>query len=177
MAVAEIAVPASAPSTNGNAELPPQAWWIIEPVARALALAERISSHPERLFTGITGEVRNAERHTANEGIKAFVEHVNARTDVNGLAPIPSERSPRTRRPAPAIAQSSNSSDPKHGPFCGRPDDDQQDHLGHDPRASSARPWGGSWPGRNVDQGFRQGESRIADALTHCRKWKEWNKP
>ncbi|GHF71016.1 hypothetical protein GCM10010218_60440 [Streptomyces mashuensis] len=77
---------------KGEEDFPRKHWWIIEPVARALALAEEISSHPERLFTGIAGEVRNAERFTANEGIKAFVEHVNARTDVNGLAPIPSER-------------------------------------------------------------------------------------
>ncbi|MFJ2580486.1 hypothetical protein [Kitasatospora aureofaciens] len=77
---------------KGEEDFPRKHWWITEPVARALALAEAISSHPERLFTGIAGEVRNAERFTANEGIKAFVKHVNARTDVNGLEPIPSER-------------------------------------------------------------------------------------
>ncbi|GAA2750352.1 integrase [Kitasatospora cinereorecta] len=77
---------------KGEEDFPRKHWWIIEPVTRALALAEVISSHPERLFTGIAGEVRNAERFTANEGIKAFVKHVNARTDVNGLEPIPSER-------------------------------------------------------------------------------------
>ncbi|MFI6145107.1 integrase [Streptomyces sp. NPDC051109] len=77
---------------KGEEDFPRKHWWIIEPVARALALAEEIASHPERLFTGIAGEVRNAERFTANAGIKAFIEHVNARTDVNGLEPIPSER-------------------------------------------------------------------------------------
>ncbi|MYQ94844.1 integrase [Streptomyces sp. SID4946] len=77
---------------KGEEDFPRKHWWIIEPVARALALAEAITPHPERLFTGIAGEARNAERFTANEGIKAFVEHVNARTDVNGLEPIPSER-------------------------------------------------------------------------------------
>ncbi|MFF2132424.1 integrase [Streptomyces olivochromogenes] len=77
---------------KGEEDFPRKHWWIIEPVARALALAEAITPHPERLFTGIAGEARNAERFTANEGIKAFVEHVNARADVNGLEPIPSER-------------------------------------------------------------------------------------
>ncbi|MEV0636337.1 integrase [Streptomyces sp. NPDC050619] len=77
---------------KGEEDFPRKHWWIIEPVARALALAEEITPHPERLFTGVAGEARNAERFTANEGIKAFVEHVNARTDVNGLEPIPSER-------------------------------------------------------------------------------------
>ncbi|MFF5841339.1 integrase [Streptomyces massasporeus] len=77
---------------KGEEDFPRKHWWIIEPVARALALAEEITPHPERLFTGIAGEVRNAERFTATGGIKAFVEHVNARTDVNGLESIPSER-------------------------------------------------------------------------------------
>ncbi|MFJ3301413.1 integrase [Streptomyces bacillaris] len=77
---------------KGEEDFPRRHWWITEPVARALALAEAITPHPERLFTGIAGEARNAERFTANEGIKAFVEHVNARTDVNGLEPIPPER-------------------------------------------------------------------------------------
>ncbi|MGF2209497.1 integrase [Streptomyces albidoflavus] len=77
---------------KGEEDFPRKHWWIIEPVARALTLAEAISSHPERLFTGIAGEARNAERFTANAGIRAFIEHVNARTDVNGLEPIPPER-------------------------------------------------------------------------------------
>ncbi|MGW7048850.1 hypothetical protein ACWGDT_40575 [Streptomyces avermitilis] len=77
---------------KGEEDFPRKHWWIIEPVARALALAEEITPHPDRLFTGVAGEVRNAERFTAAEGIKAFVEHVNARTGVNGLEPIPSER-------------------------------------------------------------------------------------
>ncbi|KOU51515.1 hypothetical protein ADK56_09785 [Streptomyces sp. MMG1522] len=76
---------------KGEEDFPRKHWWIIEPVARALALAESITSHSERLFTGIA-ETRNAERFTAGEGIKAFIEHVNARTDANGLEPIPSDR-------------------------------------------------------------------------------------
>ncbi|MFJ8003159.1 hypothetical protein [Streptomyces fagopyri] len=77
---------------KGEEDFPRKQWWIIEPVARALVLAEEITPHPERLFTGIAGKVRNAERFAAGEGIKAFIEHVNARTDVNGLEPIPSHR-------------------------------------------------------------------------------------
>ncbi|MET7593863.1 integrase [Streptomyces sp. NPDC005481] len=77
---------------KGDEDFPRKQWWIIEPVARALVLAEEITPHPERLFTGIAGKVRNAERFAAGEGIKAFIEHVNARTDVNGLEPIPSHR-------------------------------------------------------------------------------------
>ncbi|MFD7555503.1 hypothetical protein ACFV9E_13345 [Streptomyces sp. NPDC059835] len=77
---------------KGEEDFPHKHWWIIEPVARARALAEEIASHPQRLFTGVAGEVRNAERFTANAGIKEFVEHVNARSDVNGLEPIPVER-------------------------------------------------------------------------------------
>ncbi|MFI0219749.1 hypothetical protein [Streptomyces lydicus] len=49
---------------TGEEDFPRKRWWIIEPVARALALAEEITPPPERLF----------------------------RTDVNGLEPIPSER-------------------------------------------------------------------------------------
>ncbi|MFF2409773.1 integrase [Streptomyces sp. NPDC058092] len=73
-------------------DFPRKHWWIIEPVARALALAEEITPHSERLFSGLNGQIRNAERFTAAAGIKAFVEHVNARTPVNGLEPIPPER-------------------------------------------------------------------------------------
>jgi hypothetical protein len=72
-------------------DFPRKHWWIIEPVARALALAEAITPHPERLFTGIDN-TRNAETFCAADGIKAFIEHVNARTEANGLEPIPSER-------------------------------------------------------------------------------------
>ncbi|MFF9714658.1 integrase [Streptomyces sp. NPDC014603] len=77
---------------KGEEDFPRKHWWIIEPVARALTLAEEITPHPERLFTGVAKKIGNAERFAAAGGIKAFIEHVNARTDVNGLEPIPSER-------------------------------------------------------------------------------------
>ncbi|MGP8303686.1 hypothetical protein ACTPOK_38410 [Streptomyces inhibens] len=76
---------------KGEEDFPRKHWWIIEPVARALTLAETITPHPDRLLSGLAGKAR-AERFRAPEGIKAFVEHVNERCEVNGLDPIPTER-------------------------------------------------------------------------------------
>ncbi|MFJ9901255.1 integrase [Streptomyces sp. NPDC091280] len=76
---------------KGEEDFPRKHWWIIEPVARALAMAEAITSHSERLFTGIASN-RDAEVFNAGNGIKAFVAHINARCEVSGLEPIPAER-------------------------------------------------------------------------------------
>ncbi|MFE3901272.1 integrase [Streptomyces sp. NPDC059153] len=73
-------------------DFPRKHWWIIEPVARALALAEEITPHPERLFTGIGADSRKSEPFTAAAGIKVFAQHVNVRTASTGLEPIPPER-------------------------------------------------------------------------------------
>ncbi|MER5842939.1 hypothetical protein ABT099_22135 [Streptomyces prasinus] len=71
-----------------DADLPVKHWWIIEPVAQAIELAERLSQHPELAFASIPG--RDPETlFTSKDVIEDFVDHVNRRRNITGLDKIP----------------------------------------------------------------------------------------
>ncbi|MER6085441.1 hypothetical protein [Streptomyces sp. NPDC001833] len=73
-------------------------WWIIDPVARALAVLERLSPHPTHLFTtpadsGMAGgSVPGRRGVQAAALIDTFIAHVNAHHTHTGLEPIPEAR-------------------------------------------------------------------------------------
>jgi hypothetical protein len=77
---------------------PELSWWIIEPVAEAVAVAERLSWHPTHLFAtldpppeGDSVEVKPLGRRGIRSAfeIDFFIDQVNARHDRLGLDKIP----------------------------------------------------------------------------------------
>jgi hypothetical protein len=74
---------------KGEEDFPLKHWWIIEPVAQALALAEQLTPHRQRLFIGVRSRTENDETFKAAEAIAAFVAHINSTTTHTGLDPIP----------------------------------------------------------------------------------------
>jgi hypothetical protein len=75
-------------------------WWITEPVAQAIAVAERLSTHPTHIFATLRppaaapkGTIRNGRRGiNACRDIDLFIAHINATSHRLGLAPIPAGR-------------------------------------------------------------------------------------
>ncbi|MCT9092579.1 hypothetical protein N4G70_27455 [Streptomyces sp. ASQP_92] len=73
-----------------DAGLPVKHWWIIEPVTRAIELAERLSQHPELAFASVPG--RDPETlFSSKDVIQDFVDHVNRHRNTTGLDEIPSQ--------------------------------------------------------------------------------------
>lgn len=75
-------------------------WWITEPVAQAIAVAERLSAHPTHIFATLrppaanpAGRIRNGRRGiAARQDIDLFIAHINAASHRLGLQPIPAGR-------------------------------------------------------------------------------------
>lgn len=75
-------------------------WWITQPVAQAIAVAERLSRHPTHIFASLNppaaareGTIRNGRRGiSACDDIDLFVAHINAAGHRLGLQPIPAGR-------------------------------------------------------------------------------------
>ncbi|MFJ5819844.1 hypothetical protein ACIQGT_39055 [Streptomyces sp. NPDC093108] len=71
-------------------------WWIIEPVAEALAIAERLSWHESHVFATLRPPA--GSQQTGRRGIEAaqdidfFIEHINTGRDRTGLTEIPPAR-------------------------------------------------------------------------------------
>jgi hypothetical protein len=76
-------------STKGkhDPKLPIKHWWITEPVAEAIAVAEQLSEHHDRLFPPLLRKSANVSR--SHQMLDAFINHVNATTAQTGLEPIP----------------------------------------------------------------------------------------
>jgi hypothetical protein len=73
---------------KGNANRPRKHWWIIEPVAEAIAVAEAVSVHAERVFAPL----QHPDLYEAIDGrrmIDTFIEFVNAGRVWSGLDEIP----------------------------------------------------------------------------------------
>ncbi|MDV9168640.1 hypothetical protein R6V09_00590 [Streptomyces sp. W16] len=73
-------------------------WWIIDPVATALTVMERLSQHPTHLFTTLTHPGAFGRGASGRRGVKApdvidaFIAHINFRHTYTGLQPIPEAR-------------------------------------------------------------------------------------
>ncbi|MCX5165004.1 hypothetical protein OOK39_37945 [Streptomyces sp. NBC_00264] len=74
---------------KGDSSTPKENWWIIEPVAQTLAVAERLSWHDTHLFTAL-GAGRVGIKAVAD--IDLFIAQVNANRHLTGLKEIPSGR-------------------------------------------------------------------------------------
>ncbi|MGV4923835.1 integrase [Streptomyces sp. BHT-5-2] len=76
---------------------PMEHWWIIEPVARAILVAEELSAHPELVFAdpglpGSTTRINSYEHSVSRKLIEKFIEHVNETSDHTGLEKIPADK-------------------------------------------------------------------------------------
>lgn len=67
-------------------------WWIIEPVAQALAVAQELSIHPTRIFSSVRRIELGNTALAPNKDIRKFVRHVNAHHEEMGLEKIPDHR-------------------------------------------------------------------------------------
>jgi integrase len=70
--------------------LPTKHWWITEPVAEAITVAEQLSTEPDRIFTPLRRPDADVAR--SHQMIDAFIAHVNATRAVTGLDEIPAGR-------------------------------------------------------------------------------------
>jgi hypothetical protein len=76
-------------STKGKHDpnLPIKHWWITEPVAEAVAVAEQLSEHHDRLFPPLLRKSADVSR--SHQMLDAFINHINPTTAQTGLEPIP----------------------------------------------------------------------------------------
>ncbi|QMU76863.1 hypothetical protein GXW83_15110 [Streptacidiphilus sp. PB12-B1b] len=69
---------------------PHQHWWIIEPVAQTLAVAEQITWHETRVFTSLTPALgQDGGGYAVHTDIDDFIATVNANRHHTGLEEIP----------------------------------------------------------------------------------------
>ncbi|MFE2089830.1 hypothetical protein [Streptomyces sp. NPDC059460] len=73
-----------------DADLPTKHWWIIQPVADAIAIAEQLSQHPELAFASIPGSSPET-LFDSRRAINDFVTRVNRNRHVTGLDEIPNQ--------------------------------------------------------------------------------------
>ncbi|MFE0650200.1 hypothetical protein ACFVZH_16605 [Streptomyces sp. NPDC059534] len=67
-------------------------WWITEPVAKAIAVAERLSWHDTHVFASLSSaDSRGGPGIDAARDIDFFIENVNRRRHVTGLEEIPAQ--------------------------------------------------------------------------------------
>ncbi|MFD9685136.1 hypothetical protein ACFXPX_04600 [Kitasatospora sp. NPDC059146] len=79
---------------KGRADAPREHWWIIEPVAQAVALAERLSWHETHVFASLVPPADDSKHDVAKgfiprDDIDHFIKTVNATAARTGLEPIP----------------------------------------------------------------------------------------
>lgn len=75
---------------KGDDSRPRGYWWIIEPVARAIAVAEQLTWHDTRVFTAVTAKVGGGDGgFDAARDIDDFIATVNANREHTGLEEIP----------------------------------------------------------------------------------------
>lgn len=66
-------------------------WWIIDPVAKALKVAESISDHPSKVFAPVRETQADNGLIWAHKDIKKFIRHINDHHAEFGLELIPSD--------------------------------------------------------------------------------------
>ncbi len=69
---------------------PTKHWWITEPVAEAIAVAEQLSQDADRIFTPLRRTDADVPR--SHQMLDAFIAQINATRTVTGLDEIPSGR-------------------------------------------------------------------------------------
>ncbi|QWQ43703.1 integrase [Streptomyces sp. YPW6] len=74
--------------SKGNSNKPRKHWWISEPVAEAIAVAEIVSVHPDRVFAPIQ-RPDSDEAIDGSEMVSSFIAFVNEGRDWSGLDRIP----------------------------------------------------------------------------------------
>lgn len=68
-------------------------WWITEPVAKAITVAERLTIHHDRLFGSMRkSEVRELRGFDQHDEVSKFIRQINQRCTETGLQPIPEHR-------------------------------------------------------------------------------------
>ena len=72
-------------------DLPIQHWWIIEPVAEAIGIAEELSVHPELIFAADEAHAKAGGGFDSPTVVRNFITRVNAGTGYHGLH-IPTAR-------------------------------------------------------------------------------------
>ncbi|MGI3202500.1 integrase [Streptomyces sp. GLT-R25] len=78
----------SSTKIKGTTDRPGKHWWIAEPLVEALAVAEAVSRHPERVFSPVYASEQDVALGGA-QMLAAFVTFVNASRDWTGLDEIP----------------------------------------------------------------------------------------
>ncbi|HEY9326704.1 MAG TPA: integrase [Streptomyces sp.] len=78
----------SSTKIKGTTNRPGKHWWIAEPLAEALAVAEAVSLHPERIFAPVHTTKQDGVVLGARM-LKSFVRFVNANRAWTGLDAIP----------------------------------------------------------------------------------------
>ncbi|MEU5050139.1 integrase [Streptomyces sp. NPDC021096] len=76
---------------KGHAGRPGKHWWVTEPAAEAIAVAEAISLHDERVFAPIK-RIETSEAVHGDHMIDSFIDTVNADRAWTGLEEIPAGR-------------------------------------------------------------------------------------
>ncbi|WP_329394460.1 integrase [Streptomyces lydicus] len=74
---------------KGTADRPGKHWWIAEPLVEALAVAEAVSLHPERVFAPVHANKAQDGTVDGPQMLAAFVKYVNANRAWTGLDEIP----------------------------------------------------------------------------------------
>ncbi|MFJ4731463.1 integrase [Streptomyces sp. NPDC088770] len=75
---------------KGTTHRPGKHWWISEPIVEALAVAEAVSLHPERVFSPVSASKQEDGTVIGVRMLAAFVNFVNANRAWTGLDEIPS---------------------------------------------------------------------------------------
>lgn len=75
---------------KGDDSRPRGYWWIIKPVARAIAVAEQLTRHDTRVFTAVIAQAEDRQGGFATaKDIDDFIATVNANREHTGLEEIP----------------------------------------------------------------------------------------
>jgi hypothetical protein len=77
---------------------PREHWWVIEPVAEAIAVAEALSWHPERIFVAEKTGMRTGGGFASGPAVRNFISHVNVGTGHHGLHISPARVAPHMFR-------------------------------------------------------------------------------
>ena len=80
---------------------PREHWWIIEPVAEAIAVAEALSPHAQLIFAADSS--RYGEGFASSMIVRSFITHVNKSTDQHGLHIPPGRATPQMFRKTMAM--------------------------------------------------------------------------